>query len=185
MLIAMAGLPASGKSTVARRLAVELPAVLLDKDAVRAALFAPADIDYSDAQNDLCVRVMFDVAAYLLRKCGTAAPGCEETHEATRHVILDGRTFSRRAQVDALTAFAAGLPVPLRIIECVCSDETARVRLGDGDAQAHVARNRDYTLYAALRDGADPIDAPRLVLRTDSGDVDAQVRDALDYVRGG
>ena len=65
MIVAMAGLPASGKSTVARLLATRLPAVLLDKDAVRGALFPSAEIDYSTAQDDLCVDVMLQVAGHL------------------------------------------------------------------------------------------------------------------------
>jgi predicted kinase len=39
MLIAMAGLPASGKSTIAARLAKELGGVILSKDQVQAVLF--------------------------------------------------------------------------------------------------------------------------------------------------
>ncbi len=36
MIIAMAGLPGSGKSTLARQLAEKLPAILLNKDDIRA-----------------------------------------------------------------------------------------------------------------------------------------------------
>jgi predicted kinase len=49
MLIAMAGLPASGKSTLAARLASELAGVVLSKDQVRAALFPPPVLDSSSA----------------------------------------------------------------------------------------------------------------------------------------
>src|SRR5690242_18237303 len=41
MLIAMAGLPGTGKSAIAARLAAELDAVALSKDDVRGALFPP------------------------------------------------------------------------------------------------------------------------------------------------
>ena len=40
-LIALAGLPGAGKSTLAHVLAAELGAPVFDKDTVRAALFAP------------------------------------------------------------------------------------------------------------------------------------------------
>src|SRR5579862_3027959 len=109
MLIAMAGLPATGKSALARPLADACAGIILDKDAIRAALF-PADlIEYSTGQDDFCMSIMFQVASYVLR------------HGPSRHVILDGRTFSRRYQVAALEQLAEELMVPLKIIVCICS----------------------------------------------------------------
>src|SRR5947209_2269421 len=46
MLIAMAGLPGTGKSTLARQMARALSGVVLDKDVIRAALFPPALVEY-------------------------------------------------------------------------------------------------------------------------------------------
>jgi predicted kinase len=66
ILVVMMGLPGSGKSALARRIAPVLPAVILDKDAVRAALFPPAEIEYSLQQDDFCVEIMLQTAAYLL-----------------------------------------------------------------------------------------------------------------------
>jgi predicted kinase len=43
----MAGLPGTGKSTLARVLANDLGGVVLDKDVIRAALFPAALIEYS------------------------------------------------------------------------------------------------------------------------------------------
>ena len=59
MIIAMAGLSGTGKSTLARRLAGRLDGVVLDKDVVRAALFG-ADVDYTSEQNNLVVNIMFE-----------------------------------------------------------------------------------------------------------------------------
>ena len=47
MIAIMAGLPGSGKSTVARALAQRIPAAVLDKDIIRAAIFPPAHVEYS------------------------------------------------------------------------------------------------------------------------------------------
>src|SRR5438045_3281710 len=95
MLIAMAGLPGTGKSTLARGLAEALPATLLDKDVVRAALFTPEQIEYSTEQDDLCISIILQVAGYLWRRY----PG--------RRLILDGRPFSLHAQRAAVAAWAA------------------------------------------------------------------------------
>ena len=44
MIVIMAGLPGTGKSTLAQALAQRLPGAVLDKDAIRAALFEPAHV---------------------------------------------------------------------------------------------------------------------------------------------
>jgi len=157
MLIAMAGLPGTGKSTLARPLANACAAIVLDKDVIRAALFPMHMIEYSTQQDDFCMSIMFQVASYMIR----ANPSL--------NVILDGRTFSRRYQVAALEQLARELATPLKIIECVCSDETARQRLGHkGKAgKKHVAANRDYALYLSIKAAFEPIRQPKLVVNTD------------------
>src|SRR5450631_2547628 len=133
MLILMAGLPGSGKSALSRALAAELGGTVLDKDAIRAALFSPADIEYSTEQDDFCMGIMLKVAGYLFRK------------DASRRVLLDGRTFSRAYQLARATGFAEALGQPWRILKCVCSEDTARRRLAEDTG--HVAGNRDFELY--------------------------------------
>ncbi|MBS1253157.1 MAG: Cytidylate kinase [Anaerolineales bacterium] len=169
MLIAMAGLPATGKSTIAQALAEELPAVILNKDEVRAALFPPSEIEYSTQQDDFCLDIMLQVAEYMLRK------------DRDKIVILDGRTFSRRYQIDQVAEVARKLKVPLRIIECVCSDETARRRLAQ-DAD-HVAENRDFDLYLSIKARFEPIEEPKLVVDTDD-DFARCLERSLRYVKG-
>lgn len=171
MLIVMAGLPGTGKSTLARRLAAATGAVVLDKDAVRAALFPPPLIEYSTHQDDLCVALMLQVAGYL-----------HETHPGMP-VILDGRTFALRYQRDDVTTYAAAHEMPVRLIECVCSDETARRRLENDLAHGeHPAHNRTFDLYLDLKKRFEPIDEPKLVVDTDD-DLAACVASCLAFVQ--
>jgi adenylylsulfate kinase len=171
MLIAMAGLPGTGKSTLARRLAQELPAVLLDKDAVRAALFPPSEIEYSTPQDDLCVDVMLQVAGYLLAK------------DPRKHVILDGRTYSRGYQVETVRAFADNQGVACTFIECTCSDETVRRRLEKDIAVGlHPAANRNYEMYLTIKAQAERIPGPKLVIDTDQ-DLATAVGRCLQVIR--
>jgi len=172
VLIAMAGLPGTGKSTLARRLAAELGATILDKDSVRAALFDARDIEYSTAQDDFVLSIMLRVAAYLLDR------------DPARPIILDGRPFARRYQRDDLDRFARAHGAPLRIIACVCSDDTARRRLDhDASSGRHAAGNRDYALYLSIKAGFEPIVEPHIVADTDD-DLETCLALCLSYVRG-
>lgn len=152
MLILMAGLPGTGKSTLSRTLAAELGGTVIDKDRIRAALFDPADIEYSTEQDEFCMRVMLKVAGYIFRK------------DPSRRVFLDGRTFSQRYQLDRATGYAKAIGQPWHILECICSDETARKRLEED--RAHVAANRDFNLYLRVKARFEEITLPKTVIDT-------------------
>jgi adenylylsulfate kinase len=153
MLILMAGLPGTGKTTLARALAGDLAATLINKDEIRAALFEPADIEYSTDQDEFCMRIMLKVAGYLFRK------------DPSRQIFLDGRTFSRAYQLKRATGYAEAIGQPWRILECVCSDETARKRL-DND-HSHPAANRDFRLYEKVKARFEPITLAKTIINTD------------------
>jgi predicted kinase len=153
MLILMAGLPGTGKSTLARELAARTSGVILGKDEIRKALFPPGEIDYSTAQDDFCQQVMLETAAYLLG------------NNPERYVFLDGRTFSRRYQIDQVLKTAADLRQSWRIIECISSGETARQRLEEqARTGEHPAGNRDYALYLKVKIQFEPITLPKAVI---------------------
>ncbi len=97
-LIVMAGLPGTGKSTLARALAKELDAVVLDKDVIREVLFSQEKVNYSTQQNDLVIVHMLERAEQIM---GTG-----------KTVILDGRPFSRKHQVESVHKSAEKMGVP-------------------------------------------------------------------------
>jgi predicted kinase len=153
MLIAFAGFQATGKSTLARKLQERTSAILLDKDTVRACLFGE-HVDYSAAQNDLCVSVIYQLSGYYLQK------------NSKQKIILDGRTYSKSYQIEAFKETAAQLQTPLRIIECVCSEESSKRRL-EQSAGKHPAKDRDFTLYQKIKAESEEITEPKLVINTD------------------
>ena len=157
MLIAMAGLPGTGKSTLAQNLADACSGIVLNKDVIRAALFPIALIEYSTRQDDFCMSILFQVASYMFQ------------NDPSLYVILDGRTFSRKYQVAALDQLAKELKTPLKIIECICSDETVRKRLEEKVTMGakHLAGNRDYQLFLTIKARFEPIREPKLVVNTD------------------
>ncbi len=156
MIVLMAGLPGSGKSTLARELAVRTSGRVLSKDEIRHAIFRAEEIEFSSAQDDFCMRVMLETAGYLLSR------------SPSRWIFLDGRPFSRRYQIENVLAAAATLHQRWRILECICSKETARRRLAaDAQAGAHPAHNRDFQLYLEVKSRFETIVHPKTVIDTD------------------
>jgi adenylylsulfate kinase len=170
MIVIMAGLPGTGKSTVARALAYRLRGAVLDKDAIRAALFEPAHVEYSLAQDDFCQEIMLRTAAYLLAR------------DSDITILLDGRTFSRRYQRQHVIEFCRKTGTTWAILECVCTEQIALRRLAEAMAQnTHPAANRTPELYHQIRNLWEPIDPPKLVLDTDAK-LDSCVDRALVYL---
>lgn len=155
MIVLMAGLPGTGKTTVARELANRTDGAFLSKDEIRAALFSPEDIEYSVQQDDLVMEVVLEAARFLLQK----APA--------RKIFLDGRTFSRRDQIDRALKFASELAQPWTIIECTCSEESARRRLDLETDPAHPAHNRTFALYLEMKARFEPISYSKRTINTD------------------
>jgi hypothetical protein len=85
-----------------------------------------------------------------------------------RFVFLDGRTFSRCYQIENVLAAAQALRQPWRVLECVCSDETARRRIGEQVAAGgHLAGNRDFQLYLAVKERFEEITVAKTVIDTE------------------
>jgi adenylylsulfate kinase len=93
-----------------------------------------------------------------------------------RRVFLDGRTFSRRNQIDRVLVFAGELLQPWMILECTCSEESARRRLKD-DA-SHPALNRTFALYLDVKARFEPIPYQKTVIDTDQP-LEQSVRQAI------
>lgn len=156
MIALMAGLPGTGKSAIAHGLAKRISAAVLNKDSVRHALFSGKDVEYSREQDDFVMDLMLQAAQFLWLR------------DFSRIVVLDGRPFSRSSQVERVVHFADGLQQPWRILECVCSDETARKRLLEQkEAREHPAGNRGFELYLQVKARFEPITRPKTVIDTD------------------
>lgn len=169
-ILALAGMPGSGKSTLGSALARALDAPLLDKDRIRAELFGPDRIEYSRAQDDACCRALHERAEQLFRG-------------GVSRVLLDGRTYSKRYQVEDLEGFAARIEADLLLIECTADPEIIRERLEtDARAGRHPAGNRTFALYLSLRQSAEEITREKLAFDTGAGTLEEHVSRVLDWL---
>ena len=128
LVIAVGGLPGTGKSTLAREIAAALGAELLRTDVIRRELFGNAsgaagtdEGIYHPHSRKLVYAEMFQRAAAL---------------EAERiSIVLDG-TFSSSDLITGASELAARGQAVFLAVECVCSEEAAhqriRQRLADG-----------------------------------------------------
>ncbi len=168
MLILMAGLPGTGKSTLARQLAPRLNAAILSKDTVRHALFPIDLVDYSTDQDDFVIDLLLLTAEYIWERY------------PDKPIILDGRTFSRSSQRQHVIDFANVHGQAWRIIECVCEDGVARARLAQTDSD-HPAGNRTPELYDEVKARWEPITAPKITVNTgEQVDLDSLISRLLE-----
>ena len=154
--VLFAGLPGTGKSTLANALAGQLDAAILDKDRVRAALFPGPLTDYSDQQDHLCMQAMLQAAIYLTQQ------------QRSAFLFFDGRTFSTARHREEVLRGAEAAGADWRILHLQCTDAVAEARLACSNP-AHPAKNRDAALYHALQQRFEPITQPALKVDTSAG----------------
>ncbi len=161
-LVAMSGLPASGKSTVAATLACRIGAAYLSSDVVRKQL---AGIDPRE-------RVREEWRAGLYAPEMTERTYAELRNRAAR-LLRDGRAVvldamhGRRAERDAVRALAAEHSVPQLIAELRIDDASAHARIAGREHDPLRTSDATWAVYEAQRDGFEavtPDEAPRLAL---------------------
>ncbi len=168
--VIFAGLPGTGKSTLARALAERLGAAILDKDRVRGALFPDALTDYSAEQDQLCMRAMLEAAAYLTQR------------RRAKYIFFDGRTFSTQGQIEEVLQAARQAGARWRILHVTCADAVAEERLARSDP-GHPAKNRDPALYRRIKQHFEPILQPKLEVDTTLG-IDRELAAVEGYLTG-
>ena len=146
MLLLIAGLPGTGKTTVARAFAALSGATHLNSDVLRRELglmghYAPEDKEK-----------VYDTMLSKTRE----ALSCGET------VVVDS-TFYKEQVRAPFTALADECGVPLLWVEVQAGEQTLRERLSHPRPDSEA----DFQVYEKIRDAFEPLPGNRLVVNTD------------------
>ncbi|MCX8168886.1 MAG: AAA family ATPase [Candidatus Methanomethylicia archaeon] len=152
-LIAICGLPGTGKSTVADILSKKIKAPVLRTDEIRKKIIEKPT--YSEEEKKLVYKVMFIIAEYLIKQ----GISC----------ILDA-TFNKEENRKEIVKLAERNNVPLYFIECVCNEEVIRERLR-GDKR--FSSDANWEVYLKLKSEFEPIKEDHIVVDTTKGSKEA------------
>src|SRR5512139_3909349 len=149
MLIILAGLPGTGKSTVAAALGRELGATVLSTDRIRAE--RAASPSFSSAAKGGVYERMFVRAERALR--------------AGRSVVLDATFYLRRLR-QAGAAVGRRARVPVFLVEVVLPEAVIRERMARRLRSARGPRPAGFEVHRFIREVFEPVRGPHFTLDT-------------------
>jgi predicted kinase len=166
-LILLSGLPGSGKTVLAESLSRALSIPIFSIDPIEAAMWRAG-----------LPKTQTGVAAY------EVAQALADEHLGLRHSVIVDAVNPVEAPRTVWRNLAAKHRVNLKIIECVCSDETMHRQRIEGRVRS-VAGTHEITWASLLKRRAEyePWSDPRLVLDTSRTSPAQLLTQALNYTR--
>jgi predicted kinase len=162
LLILIAGLPATGKTTLGEALAKTLGAVNLDSDKTRVAL-------------DFCGQYTAGVKNHVYEVMLATA---EESLSEGRSVVVDA-TFVLEAWRQAFEAMAQGVGALVRWIYLTAAEDEIRRRM----TLTRKYSEADFSVYLRLHSSEDVFNRPCLVLTTtEDTSAEGLLQQVLDYL---
>ena len=161
MLILIAGLPGTGKTTFARSLAAALDMQHLNSDLVRNSLGKRGQYTSSDK---------ISVYEEMLRKT-------EGYLKANQSVVLDA-TFYKKMYRRPFVALAKKYQTPIAWIEVSTAEETIRQRLEKKRPDSEA----DFEVYQKIKAEREPITESHLALWSDQLALEEMVKQAKAYL---
>jgi predicted kinase len=168
-LVALSGLPGTGKSYFARRLTQRVPFLVLESDRLRKALVAQPN--YSPGEHS---RVF--AACHLL---------IGEYLAQGRRVLFDATNLTESFR-RPLYHIADRLDVPLTLVRLTASRKTVRRRLAERAGGLHAGDNSDadWLVYCRLSPYEEPIQRRHFDVDS-SGDISPVIEEIARIVSGG
>ncbi|HEU5148113.1 MAG TPA: AAA family ATPase [Chryseosolibacter sp.] len=163
MIILVAGLPGSGKSYFAERLAERLNADYVNSDRVRVELHASGKYSVKDK---------LVVYKEMLLKTMKAI-------EDGRDVVVDA-TFYHHTMREMFLRLADGYKQGVRLIEVVAEEAIIRERLN----RPRKYSEADFGVYEQVRDDFEGITMPHLMLESTDDNLEDMLKSAIMYIEG-
>lgn len=162
MIIIVFGLPGSGKSFFASRIAQQLQARYLGSDQTRMAMKAGGKYTFEDK-----------LAVYQ-----RMAKEAEVALERGENIVVDG-TFYHHTLRDLFTSLAASQQTPIYFIEITANEQIVKERLAKqrGESEA------DYGVYQLVGQQFEQLDTPHLKITSDRNNINEMLSEALNYLR--
>lgn len=161
MMILVCGLPGSGKSFFASRLAAKLNAEYINSDRVRKALLAAGRYSFEDK-----LRIYQHMAE---RAVTLARQG--------RDVVLDA-TFYHHTMRELFTQAALQNRCPVRFIVIVASEALVKERL----SRPRTDSEADLGVYQTMKAQFEKFTQPHLRLQSEADNIEQMLTVAVDYL---
>lgn len=165
MLIMVCGLPATGKTTLAKALAEKIDGVHISSDTIRMSMLE--EREYTEEEKKMIYDAMFQEAGKNLKE--------------GKKVVLDA-TFYKKELRKRARETAREAKVNFFMVECVTHEDLLRERIfarkpGETESEA------DFGVYKKVKEQFEPIEGEHLAVDT-SLPVEKQVELVLKYLGG-
>ncbi|ELR73881.1 hypothetical protein C900_00045 [Fulvivirga imtechensis AK7] len=161
MIIIVFGLPGSGKTYFAERLAHRIKANLISSDTLRKEI---VDVPtYSDDEKRLIYKKMFDIMYDFLH--------------SKNHLVLDG-TFYKAELRNNFIEEAQGIGKNISFIEIQADEGLIEERL----AHKRKTSDADFEVYQRIKNEFEPFHLDHLVLKSTNENINEMLGTAMEYL---
>jgi predicted kinase len=162
MIVIVLGLPGSGKSFFASRLAEMLKAPYISSDKVRIEMKVKGKYTFDDK-----------LLVYDEMKRQT-----DQALKEKKTIVIDG-SFYHHEMRDLFISLAENHQTPIRFIEITANEETIKERL----KQPRKESEANFEVYQLIKKQFEPLDMPRLEIQSGYNNIDKMLLDASNYLK--
>jgi predicted kinase len=148
MLIMVCGLPGTGKTTVAKKIADGTKSLVFNTDIIRKELFDKPK--YTGKEKSLVYELLFDMAEKFLR--------------SAKNVVLDG-TFYKKEFRDRMREIAKRVNSDFHVVEVRCDERVLRKRMAERKGKK-TPSDADFRVYRKVKREFEPIREKHFVVDT-------------------
>jgi predicted kinase len=161
MIIVVLGLPGTGKSYFAEKLADRIRAVHINSDRLRNAL---------DARGKYAIGDKFKIYRAM-------AENTDQVLGQGKSVIVDG-TFYKHEMIDLFITLAKDHASPIRFIKIEADETVVHERLEKGRTDSEA----DFQVYLKIKNEFEELDVPHLVIQSEAHNIETMIESALPYI---